>query len=150
MTRGTAWLISQAKEEAANIIAIEKLNTNSMSCTEKQKAVFKGLLTSIPTWAKRNNLQVVTVNPPYTSMRCYNCGSLNTLREDRNFLCYGCGYDENADVNAAKIIGLMGIIDLIIKDKSHKTNWKDKYFLATSRLPMSIEKIEWAYNYVNR
>ena len=146
MERGTVWLISQAKENNADLIAVEKLNTNTMNCTAKQKAVFTGLLNSIPSWAKPNKLQIIKVDPPFTSKRCFCCGSLNTQRDDRSFLCYDCRYEENADVNAAKIIGIMGIINLIKNDKVRRIDWTRKYSLATSRGPLPIEKIDWALN----
>lgn len=50
--------------------------------------------------------RVERVNPAYTSQRCSACG--HTSRENREsqalFLCAACGYEDNADVNAAKNI----------------------------------------------
>jgi len=48
------------------------------------------------------------VSPAYTSQRCSKCGT--TLRENHQtqerFCCQKCGYEVNADYNAAKNIGL--------------------------------------------
>jgi IS605 OrfB family transposase len=50
------------------------------------------------------------VNPRHTSQRCSSCG--HVAKEDRVsqevFRCQGCGYEENADVNAAKNILTVG------------------------------------------
>ena len=50
------------------------------------------------------------VNPRHTSKRCSSCG--HTAKENRVsqevFRCQGCGYEENADVNAAKNILTVG------------------------------------------
>ena len=53
---------------------------------------------------KSNNL--VRVNPAYTSRECSKCG--HTCKENRVtqsiFKCISCGHEDNADVDAAKVI----------------------------------------------
>ncbi len=53
---------------------------------------------------------LVEVNPRHTSQRCSCCG--HTEKENRlsqaEFKCIACGYEENADVNAAKNIKTIG------------------------------------------
>ena len=53
---------------------------------------------------------LVEVNPRHTSQRCSCCG--HTAKENRLsqaiFKCLACGYEENADVNAAKNIKTVG------------------------------------------
>ena len=53
---------------------------------------------------------VVEVNPRHTSQRCSCCG--HTAKENRTsqvlFRCQACGYEENADINAAKNIKTVG------------------------------------------
>lgn len=53
---------------------------------------------------KSNNL--VRVNPAYTSQECSKCG--HTCKENRVtqsiFKCVSCGHEDNADVDAAKVI----------------------------------------------
>jgi len=50
------------------------------------------------------------VNPRYSSQQCSCCGY--TVRENRTsqaqFKCMACGYEENADINAAKNIKTVG------------------------------------------
>ena len=53
---------------------------------------------------------LVEVNPRHTSQRCSSCG--HTAKENREsqavFKCLACGYEANADVNAAKNILTVG------------------------------------------
>jgi len=50
-------------------------------------------------------LFVDTVNPAYTSQRCSHCGfTHDDNRDDKAFACQDCGYEVNADYNAAKNI----------------------------------------------
>lgn len=57
--------------------------------------------------AKAKGIDTTQVDPAYTSQRCSRCGA--TLRENRQtqarFCCQQCGYEVNADYNAAKNIG---------------------------------------------
>ncbi len=54
--------------------------------------------------------QLVEVDYRYTSQRCSSCG--HTAKENRQsqavFKCLACGYEENADINAAKNILTVG------------------------------------------
>lgn len=54
---------------------------------------------------------VVAVDPKHTSQRCSACG--HTVKENRQiqelFCCQACGHSENADVNAAKNILVLGL-----------------------------------------
>jgi putative transposase len=47
--------------------------------------------------------QLIVVNPKYTSQTCSHCGY--TAKENRKtqnaFLCLNCGFEHNADINAA-------------------------------------------------
>ena len=47
------------------------------------------------------------VNPANTSRRCSTCGFTHPdNRDDEDFECLKCGYENHADYNAAKNIGL--------------------------------------------
>jgi len=52
-------------------------------------------------------VETTQVDPAHTSQRCSKCGT--TLAENRQsqrrFCCQKCGYEVNADYNAAKSIG---------------------------------------------
>lgn len=48
---------------------------------------------------------VLEVDPKYTSQTCPVCGARNAAnRKKEHFLCITCGHDDDADVNAAKVI----------------------------------------------
>ena len=58
--------------------------------------------------AEAEGIEATQVDPAYTSQRCSRCGT--TLRENRpsqeRFCCQKCGYEANADYNAAKNVGM--------------------------------------------
>jgi IS605 OrfB family transposase len=58
--------------------------------------------------AKAEGIETTQVDPAYTSQRCSKCGT--TLAENGSsqarFCCRKCGYEVNADYNAAKNIGV--------------------------------------------
>lgn len=60
---------------------------------------------------QKNACAVVAVSPQFTSQTCSNCG--HAARESREsqarFRCTRCGYKDNADVNAAKVILAAGL-----------------------------------------
>ena len=87
-------------------IAIEDLKITKMV-----KGVFSKHISDVSWGAffymleyKANNL--VRVNPAYTSQECSKCGY--TCKENRVtqsiFKCISCGHEDNADVDAAKVI----------------------------------------------
>ena len=52
------------------------------------------------------NRRLVFVNPKYTSQTCPKCGHVSPKNrtEQTKFKCTQCGYEANADVNAAQNI----------------------------------------------
>jgi putative transposase len=64
--------------------------------------------------AARQNKLVLKVPPQYTSQECSSCGHIhpdNRVTQD-TFICQLCGYSENADVNAARVVKKRGIAAL--------------------------------------
>jgi putative transposase len=53
--------------------------------------------------AQERGIQVVEVNPAYTSQACSRCGQRGNRRRHA-FTCPQCGYQEHADINAARNI----------------------------------------------
>jgi len=49
-------------------------------------------------------INVVYVNPAYTSKQCSRCGSLNTSRKQTSFRCEACGFKLDADLNGSRNI----------------------------------------------
>ncbi|CAA9254686.1 MAG: Putative transposase or IS (ACLAME 318) [uncultured Cytophagales bacterium] len=61
--------------------------------------------------AKRYGVELVTIQPQYTSQRCYCCGYIEKAnrKSQSHFECVSCGYSNNADINAALNIRLLGL-----------------------------------------
>jgi transposase, IS605 OrfB family, central region len=74
-----------------------------------------GELLSLLTYKAENlGKRVARVNPSYTSQRCSRCGY--TKRDNRKglrFRCRQCGFELNADLNAARNIGQLGRSELV-------------------------------------
>ena len=70
--------------------------------------------------AEEKGIEVVLINPKYTSKRCSICGCIhednrNCKDDQSKFECKVCGHKENADINASKNISIP-YIDTIIKE----------------------------------
>ena len=60
---------------------------------------------SIQNKCELNGIQVIFINPKYTSRTCPRCGYQNKKnRSGEKFCCKQCGYTQNADINAANNI----------------------------------------------
>nr|WP_276942344.1 transposase [Ferrimicrobium acidiphilum] len=57
-------------------------------------------------------VEIIAINPAYTSLRCSECGYTDKKNRDSQalFHCLSCGYTDNADVNAAKNIIAAGLV----------------------------------------
>lgn len=80
------------------------------------------LQTKIEQKAKEVGIQVVYVNPAYTSQRCSKCGHIdkNNRPNQSTFKCIKCGFEENADFNASQNLGIPNIDKIISKSKIQK------------------------------
>lgn len=66
--------------------------------------------------AKEQGIDVVYINPAYTSQRCSKCGCIHEQnRNGQEFICLECGYKTNSDFNASQNIAIKDI-DKIIKE----------------------------------
>lgn len=75
---------------------------------------YSKLLTLLTYKAENIGKRVVQVNPSYTSQRCSECGYTDrNNRRGLQFKCKQCGFELNADLNAARNIGRLGMSELI-------------------------------------
>jgi len=56
--------------------------------------------------AARAGVEVVYIDPRYTSRTCSRCMHIGVRQNQSNFYCRDCGYQINADLNGAKSIAL--------------------------------------------
>ena len=78
--------------------------------------------------AKEKGIRTIFIDPKYTSQRCSECGCIH--KENRpqkpnqsKFKCIECGFEANADFNAARNISTLNIDNIIKKYlKEHKTD----------------------------
>jgi IS605 OrfB family transposase len=78
--------------------------------------------------AKAAGIDVVVVNPKYTSQRCSKCGHIhkdNRLTQSK-FLCLSCGYEDSADFNGAKNISIAHTPEFIKEIEKHIENINKK------------------------
>ncbi|MHB1903771.1 MAG: RNA-guided endonuclease InsQ/TnpB family protein [Ferrimicrobium sp.] len=56
-------------------------------------------------------VEIIFVNPAYTSMRCSECGHMEprNRKSQADFCCLACGHTDNADVNAARNVIAAGL-----------------------------------------
>lgn len=103
-----------------DVFAVEKLRADSWKTRGRRLNRMLGgwsygeLLTLLKYKAENVGKRVVQVNPSYTSQRCSRCGY--TDRDNRKglqFKCKQCGFELNADLNAARNIGQLGRSELI-------------------------------------
>jgi DNA-directed RNA polymerase subunit RPC12/RpoP len=111
--RETAWLASTAwdADRSRNHPVGRTFRDGSLRplLTHRFHAwAFRRLFEYVEYEAEVVGISVEQVTPAYTSQRCSRCGT--TLRENRQtrerFCCQTCGYEVNADYNAAKNVGL--------------------------------------------
>ena len=102
-------LVTEACENGCSVIVFENL-TNIRERTRASwghKWAFKRLYQYVEYKAAEHGINVQQVDPKNTSRRCSQCGFTHpNNREGESFECQKCGYQNNADYNAAKNIGL--------------------------------------------
>lgn len=113
MTRSAA---GTAEEPGANVAAKSGLNRAILNMG------WADFASHLKMKAEEYGSTVLEVPPAYTSQTCSECGVVD--RESRvsqsEFICTGCGYTCNADVNAARNILLRGLAGIVAKKKPAK------------------------------
>jgi IS605 OrfB family transposase len=103
-------LIHEAVENACSHIVFEDLThirENIPEATWQHRWAFRRLYGYVEYKADEHGLEVVQVDPRNTSKRCSTCGfTHDENRHQESFECQQCGYENHADYNAAKNIGL--------------------------------------------
>ena len=122
------YIVDLAVKNGCGVIQMEDLSGATANTNEKflKDWSYYDLQNKIEYKAKERGIEVRKVNPRYTSKRCSKCGNIHDDNRDcknnqAKFKCVVCGYEENADINAAKNIAIPNIdkiIDVYIKESN--------------------------------
>lgn len=118
------YVVDMAVKHNCGVIQMEDLT--GISDGEK-KGTFLGnwtyydLQQKIRYKAESKGIEIIMVKPNYTSQRCSKCGCINKKNRDAKvdqakFKCVTCGFETNADFNAARNIATP-YIETIIKEQ---------------------------------
>lgn len=106
----------QIVNKSFNVIALEKLEIEKTKKNGRRfnrklgSWSYNQLSTFIEYKAESTGKTIVEVNPRYTSQMCSICGNINeSNRKGLVFQCGECGYELNADLNAARNIAVLGM-----------------------------------------
>ena len=102
-------LIAEARENGCTVIAFEDLTDirERTGASWGHEWAFERLYDYVEYKAEAHDLTVDLVDPKNTSRRCSECGFTHPHnREGKSFECLKCEYENDADYNAAKNIGL--------------------------------------------
>jgi len=103
-------LIAEARDADVDGIIFEKLDhirENIANGSKFQQWAYAKFVELVEYKVESTALFVDTVTPAYTSQRCSHCGFTHEdNRDDKQFACQDCGYEVNADYNAAKNIAV--------------------------------------------
>jgi IS605 OrfB family transposase len=103
-------LIEEAVEHDCSQIVFEDLThirENILKATWQHVWAFRRLYEYVEYKAEEYGVKVVQVDSRTTSKRCSTCGFTHSdNRSGEAFCCQKCGYENHADYNASKNIGL--------------------------------------------
>jgi IS605 OrfB family transposase len=92
-----------ALKNRCGIIKLEKLKKDGFDQKLLRNWSYHELQTMIQYKAKMNGIQVMFINPAYTSQTCSECGCVDkeNRKTQEKFKCTACGFEANADHNAS-------------------------------------------------
>lgn len=111
-------IVEWAEKQGAGVIQMEDLSSiKKLRVKNNQLSnwTYFDLATKIEYKARQKGIEVIKINPRYTSQRCSKCGVIDKeSRETQEvFECTTCGERTNADLNAARNIAMKGIEKII-------------------------------------
>jgi IS605 OrfB family transposase len=108
-------LVDYCLQQDISVLGLEALKGSQLSNRKFRKYTwaFKDLLSKIIYKAQNAGLKVVSVDPRFTSQRCNICGqkSGDNRQTQSDFMCRYCNHKANADINAAKNIYNLTVVD---------------------------------------
>lgn len=115
--RYSSYIVEQALKNKCKYIQMEDLSGIKNKEKFLQNWIYYDLQSKIEYKAKQYGIEVIKVNPYFTSQRCSKCGFIHedNRKTQSEFKCLKCGFEANADYNAAKNLSIKNI-DKIIKN----------------------------------
>lgn len=116
------YIVNYALNNNCGIIQMEDLTKATAEVNNRMLKdwSYYDLQNKIEYKAKELGIEVIKINPQYTSKRCNKCGCIHVDNRDcknnqEKFECQICGHKDNADINASRNIAMPNI-DNIIKN----------------------------------
>lgn len=111
------YIIALALRHNCGTIQMEDLSGISKKEKFLKNWTYYDLQQKIKYKAEEQGIKVVMIDPKHTSQRCNKCGYIDegNRTDQKSFKCLDCGFETNADYNAAKNIATKDI-DMIIRD----------------------------------
>ena len=132
--RVTTGTVRLALAQAMDLIAVEDLHIPGMTASARGTSAKPGrnvraksglnrsilqqgwaeILTMLDYKARAAGIRLITVWPGRSSQTCSSCGSVHpkSRRTQNHFACTTCGHQENADINASRVIAQRGLAKL--------------------------------------
>jgi len=106
-------IVEEAFENGCTVIAFEELTgirRRLPTASWLHKWAFEQLSACVEYKAEVYGINIEQVDPEHTSQRCSTCGYTHPdNRNGEDFNCGACGYQNHADYNAAKNVGLRSL-----------------------------------------
>ncbi|WCK54249.1 transposase [Aneurinibacillus sp. Ricciae_BoGa-3] len=120
------YIVKMALKHRCATIQMEDLTGINKTSAFLKNWSYYDLQKKIEYKANEVGIQVIKMNPQYTSQRCNRCGYINKENRDKQiFECLDCGLKINADFNAAKNIATANIEKIIAETIIKQTSWGD-------------------------
>ena len=132
--RVTSAIINLAKAQGKDLIAVEDLQISNMTASARGTSANPGrnvraksglnrsilrqswaeILTMLAYKARKAGIRFISVWPAHSSRTCSICGTVDpkSRTTQRHFECTACGHQENADINASRVIAQRGLAKL--------------------------------------
>jgi IS605 OrfB family transposase len=134
--RYSRYIIDFAVKHNCKIICMENLSGISKENTFLKNWTYFDLQQKIEYKAKELGIEIIYVEPSYTSQTCSKCGHVDkeNRQDQKTFICTKCGFEENADYNASLNIANLDFGNLKTVKKARKDKEKkDKLKLKSNK-----------------
>ena len=125
------WSINQINLKGISKVKAERikgLRNNHKTSRKLSHFTYTEIFNKLEDLCMTNGVQIEYINPTYTSQRCSACGWVRSKnRKGKQFKCSSCGYEQDADLNAALNI-LANLLPISKKERLSHPNKKGFYW----------------------